>query len=310
MTHSAAPLLLAAVFSGCTLWKGSPSMSGNDSGGEVSVEGNDDTAANEAAYDLDGDGWRAENDCDDTDAAVNPGADERCNGIDDDCNGLTDDGVGPQWYVDADGDAYGKVSIGQSCEGSLGAVTIDGDCNDEDATINPDSTIQVDGQDSNCNGKKDWLVTIAAAVDDEGEVCVDSDILGNTGNWHTGAAYEVYLSSGTHTVGIHGWDTGRVITAAIAHIEISDGSVWVTDGTWRYDPDPNQDGIGRVGWCSSGFDDSDWGLALDLGPIGDPSNPWGSAPSLLPESSPAHWIWDHFPVDLNTQYLRFEFVLP
>ena len=37
--------------------------------------------------DADGDGWDSTEDCDDSDAAVNPGAEELCNERDDDCNG-------------------------------------------------------------------------------------------------------------------------------------------------------------------------------------------------------------------------------
>ncbi len=37
--------------------------------------------------DLDGDGAAAENDCDDLDASVFPGAVETCNAVDDDCDG-------------------------------------------------------------------------------------------------------------------------------------------------------------------------------------------------------------------------------
>ena len=262
------------------------------------------------SVDMDGDGWEAAEDCNDHDQTVNPDALEDCNGVDDDCNGEIDDGVGENWFVDADGDSYGRAAIGQSCDPPDGAVSIGGDCADDDPDIHPGSTALFDGRDSDCDGLRDWSVIIFAAVDDAGDLCLDNEIIGPTGGWTTGAIYEGWLRTGTHTVGIHGWDTGRVITAAIAHLEISDGSLWVTDGTWRYDPDPDQGGIGKDGWCGTGFDDSSWDLAQDIGPIGDPSNPWGAAPSLFPDGSPAHWIWDHFPVDLNTQYLRTEFELP
>ena len=302
---SASLLLFAALASGCTVWKSDPTE-GSDDSGTASME----SPTTATPDDADGDGWPAETDCDDTNAEVNPDAGERCNGIDDDCNGAVDDSVGEDWYTDADADSYGKVFLEQACEGPEGAVSVDGDCNDEDPTVHPWSENLVDGQDSDCNGKKDWLVTIVHAVDDAGELCINDETLGATGGWVDGAVTELWLASGTHTIGIHGWDTGRVITAAIAHIGISDGSVWVTDGTWRYDPEPDQDGVGKMGWCGTGFDDSEWDLALDLGPIGDPANPWGPSPNLFPEGSPARWIWDHFPVDLNTQYLRSEFVLP
>jgi hypothetical protein len=260
--------------------------------------------------DMDGDGWGEGDDCNDHDETVNPDALEQCNGVDDDCNGEIDDGVGENWFVDVDGDSYGREPLGQSCHPPDGAVSIGGDCADNDPDIHPGSTALVDGRDSDCDGLKDWNLIIFTAVDDAGELCLNNEFIGPAGGWVNGEVYEGWLRTGIHTVGIHGWDTGRVITAAIAHLEISDGSMWVTDSTWRYDPDPDQDGVGKDGWCGPGFDDSSWDLAQDIGPIGDPSNPWGSAPSLFPAGSPARWIWDHFPVDLNTQYLRTEFELP
>jgi len=66
-----------------------------------------------ACTDLDGDGYTTcDGDCDDTNAAVHPGATETCNGVDDDCNGSIDE------PFDADGD---------------GVASCDGDCNDADA---------------------------------------------------------------------------------------------------------------------------------------------------------------------------------
>ena len=274
----------------------------------------DDTAApteEPAPVDVDGDGWPATDDCNDDDPTVYPGAVEVCNGVDDNCADGVDEGAGEAWFRDADGDGYGQDELGLACDmPEAGAVTTGGDCADDDPTIHPYSDTLVDGRDSSCDGKRDWKVTIYVAVDDAGELCVNDTVQGATGGWNNGAVYEIWLSSGTNSIGIYGWDLGRVITAAIAHLEISDGSVWVTDNTWRYDPDPDQYGIGKLGWCAAGFDDTAWDLALDVGPIGDPSNPWGNAPSLFPEGSPARWIWDHFPVDLNSQYLRTEFDLP
>lgn len=58
-------------------------------------------------------GLCGEIDCDDTEPAINPGADEVCNGIDDNCDGNTDD-------VDEDGDGY----LSDECIGGF-------DCNDD-----------------------------------------------------------------------------------------------------------------------------------------------------------------------------------
>ena len=43
--------------------------------------------------DADGDGYLSDEDCDDTNASVNPSASELCDGLDNDCNGEVDDGV-------------------------------------------------------------------------------------------------------------------------------------------------------------------------------------------------------------------------
>ena len=70
--------------------------------------GDDDTGFDELE-DLDGDGFNELDDCDDTDAAVYPGAEEACNGIDDDC-----DGVALPDEIDVDGD--GVMVCGDDCD--------------------------------------------------------------------------------------------------------------------------------------------------------------------------------------------------
>ncbi|HID29351.1 MAG TPA: hypothetical protein EYP19_05030, partial [Desulfobacterales bacterium] len=61
--------------------------------------------------DADGDGYEgvlgSGEDCDDTNASINPDATEVCNGVDDDCDGQIDEGVKNTYYKDADGDGYG-----------------------------------------------------------------------------------------------------------------------------------------------------------------------------------------------------------
>ena len=65
-----------------------------------------------AAYgaDKDGDGYHAEDDCDDNNPNINPSASESCNGIDDNCNGIIDEENAngcTLYYYDFDNDAYG-----------------------------------------------------------------------------------------------------------------------------------------------------------------------------------------------------------
>jgi len=94
-------------------------------------------------------------DCDDSDAAVNPGATEVCDGADNDCDGSIDVGASDQstWYADADGDGYGDPTLtASSCDQPSGFVADDTDCDDSDAGVNPSATEVTDGVDNDCNG--------------------------------------------------------------------------------------------------------------------------------------------------------------
>jgi len=83
--------------------------------------------------DEDGDGYTSNVDCDDSNAAINPGMKEILyNGIDDDCDPATPDAV------DADGDGYASNV----------------DCDDTDPAINPGATdIPNNSIDEDCDGK-------------------------------------------------------------------------------------------------------------------------------------------------------------
>jgi hypothetical protein len=282
------------------------------SGDDDASPGDDDDATSPPdGQDGDGDGWPAGEDCDDADSAVNPGASEDCNGKDDDCDGQVDEGVQSNWYDDGDADGYGRPdSLHTGCEPLPGQIGIGGDCDDADPQVNPASTLQVDGQDSDCDGGKDWLVSVWISVDDAFEWCMDDDavILGSGNDWTQGYGFQEWRDSGPHVVGIKGWDLYTVITAGIAHIQISDGTTWVSDASWKFDPAPAASDDTRSGWCSAGFDDSAWQFVNVIGPIG--TSPWGNAPYSFPSGSQANWIWDYYPVNLNTQYLRKEIVLP
>jgi len=97
-------------------------------------------------------------DCDDTDAAINPDATETCNEIDDNCDGVTDDTSdgGDTFYADTDGDGYGDPdSTTEACEEPSGYVSDDADCDDTNADINPDGTESCDEEDNDCNGTVD-----------------------------------------------------------------------------------------------------------------------------------------------------------
>ena len=94
--------------------------------------------SNPENLDIDGDGYLAVDtngnviDCDDGDPDINPGAPEQCDQVDNNCDHQIDEGF------DLDGDCY---------------TTCDGDCNDNDASLNLDDVDQ-DGY-STCDGDCD-----------------------------------------------------------------------------------------------------------------------------------------------------------
>jgi hypothetical protein len=143
-------------------------------------------------FDDDGDGYDICDDCDDTNANVNPGVEEiLCNDIDDNCDGQVDEGaidgcMDPTacnynadatcedgtctyptlWFADADGDGLGDANSSLwSCTPPDGYVTDSSDCYDLDANVNPNMPENpCNGIDDNCNG-----------IIDEGQIfgCID-----------------------------------------------------------------------------------------------------------------------------------------
>src|SRR5436190_16078495 len=83
-------------------------------------------------------------DCDDKDPAVNPGADEVCDGLDNDCDELTDDEdddvVAEDWFADTDLDHYGDPATEVfSCEQPAGYIGRPFDCDDTNPGVNPEA---------------------------------------------------------------------------------------------------------------------------------------------------------------------------
>ena len=137
-------------------------------------------------YDFDGDGWginvykclcapdsatkftaRISGDCIDNDEEIYPSAKEKCNNKDDDCNGEVDeerqggecDSDGYQvFYYDQDKDGFYKETVDYKClcapSGNYRG-TMPGDCNDNEASVNPSAIEKCNNIDDDCDTETD-----------------------------------------------------------------------------------------------------------------------------------------------------------
>ncbi len=147
----------------------------------------DDNVITQNYYnDMDGDGFGAglignfcsppsnssltNDDCNDNNAAVRPGATEVCNGIDDDCNGSIDDNVVTQnYYNDVDGDGFGAGLIGNLCSPPANSSLTNNDCNDNNAAIHPGVTDVCNSIDDDCDGSTDEDGTLTWWLNADGD---------------------------------------------------------------------------------------------------------------------------------------------
>ncbi len=180
------PGLLLALLVACTEQGGETAGPAKDAGADTAA---DTDTVPDPAPDADGDGYRADTDCDDTNEAVHPGATERCDGLDDDCDGLVDDedpdlSDAATWYADADADGHGDSTVAATaCEQPAGAVADDGDCDDGDSGVNPDvAEVCDDGVDNDCDGAAETCrlsgtLSLSAA---------DAEVVGETAGGYAG----------------------------------------------------------------------------------------------------------------------------
>jgi len=111
-------------------------------------------------------------DCDDGDAAVNPGASETCDDVDQDCDGTIDEDATDRtrYYLDDDGDGHGDKSTNTlACEAPTSYVDSDDDCDDTDPTISPSAAEVCDSTDQDCDGHVDEGTETDWFEDDDGD---------------------------------------------------------------------------------------------------------------------------------------------
>ncbi|OGJ47694.1 hypothetical protein A2344_01950 [Candidatus Peregrinibacteria bacterium RIFOXYB12_FULL_41_12] len=128
---------------------------------EVAYDGIDQDCDYADLTDVDGDGYDSDSvsggdDCDDTNADVNIGAIEVCDGDDNDCDGTIDGSSSADvstYYRDADSDGYGNPSSStEDCSAPSGYVSDDTDCDDTARLVNPGrAETAYDGADNDCD---------------------------------------------------------------------------------------------------------------------------------------------------------------
>jgi len=107
----------------------------------------------------------AGDDCDDADPRAAPGLTESCDGIDNDCDGEMDEGVTITFYEDADGDGFGVEDRSiEECEPSEGYAADAGDCDDDNAAVNPSTDERCNGVDDDCDGDTDEADAVDAVL--------------------------------------------------------------------------------------------------------------------------------------------------
>lgn len=164
-------------------------------------------------------------DCDDTTAAVRPGAVEDCNGIDDDCDPATRDPELRLWYQDADGDGFGsdESTVSDCLPPGDGFVEHGGDCDDEDRAASPGNAREIcnDGVDNDCDGTHDGCGWEGEAdLADAGLVIIGTEP-GMEAGAAAVAATGLTAASATLVVGAPGW--GRDASRQ------GDGAVFLVD---------------------------------------------------------------------------------
>ncbi|MBD3248812.1 DUF2341 domain-containing protein [Candidatus Woesearchaeota archaeon] len=152
-------------------------------------------------------------DCNDTNASINPGANETCNNVDDNCDTNIDEGgVCPTltYYCDNDTDTYIDSTSDGSCSTyncvPINCTTVQGnDCNDTNTSINPAASDICNGIDDDCNGTTaDGSGEAPPNNDKQAGVCIGSKKSCTAGSWqndYTGIAnYEDPESSCADTL--------------------------------------------------------------------------------------------------------------
>lgn len=220
-------------------------------GRKIGIELAADAVANAETYffsDDDNDTFLSNVDCDDNNAAINPGATEICDGVDNDCSGAADDGLTfMNYYADGDGDGFGDLAVTEnSCLTTppAGFSADSTDCDDTNAVINTGVAEICDDIDNDCSGVADDGLTFTNYyADTDGDGFGNELVSQNTCDLTPPAGYVI---DGTDCD-----DTNGAINTSVSEIcdnIDNDCSGLIDDGlpTFSYYVDADGDGFGSA----------------------------------------------------------------
>ena len=120
--------------------------------------------------DFDADGYNVDEDCDDNNSQINPGAVEICDGSDNNCDGEIDEGVTEVFFGDGDLDGFGNPEVTiDACEAPTGFVSSGTDCDDNNSDTYPGAVEICDEEDNNCDGSIDEGIGQIFYIDADGD---------------------------------------------------------------------------------------------------------------------------------------------
>ena len=200
-------------------------------------------------------GWSATaDDCDDSDPAIHPGAEETCDGVDQDCDDNIDDNAtdAPAWYPDTDGDGYGGTEVLRECTKPSGYVSDSSDCDDDDDEQFPGAEERCNDEDDDCDGIIDGDQRVPTdypsiqkalnAASDGDLVCVDAGTYVEDLDFD-GVAIRLHSTQGSDSTTVEGTGVTSVVEIVGADAElvgftITGGEASDGAGVYVYGADP------------------------------------------------------------------------